>query len=91
KEITRNAFGPQPRRWTEWWAMNRERRRVQWLVAALRSPELDLRHAAVDELSRAVSDTLGFNAEAPEVEREAAVRRWEQLVQETPRGRRLEL
>jgi HEAT repeat protein len=91
KEITRASFGTNPRQWTAWWADNRDRRRVQWLVTALRSSELEVRNAAIDELARAVSDTLGFSADAPEKEREHAARRWEQLIQDTPRGRRLEL
>ncbi len=91
KEITRATFGTNPREWTAWWADNRDRRRAQWLVTALRSRELEVRNAAIDELARAVGEPLGYAADAPELERENAVRRWEQLIQDTPRGRRLEL
>ena len=77
REITRATLGLQPRQWTAWWAENRTRRRADWLVAALRHKELDVRLAAIEELSRALNDTLGYYADAPESEREAAVRRWE--------------
>ncbi len=74
-----------------WWADNRQRRRADWLVAALRHPELDIRLAAIEELSRVLSDTLGYYADAPEPEREAAVRRWEAAVADPSRARRLAL
>jgi hypothetical protein len=60
-------------------------------VAALRHPELDIRLAAIEELSRGLNDTLGFYADAPEGEREAAVRRWETVAADPVRSRRLAL
>ncbi|WP_224361198.1 GspE/PulE/PilB domain-containing protein [Hyalangium versicolor] len=89
REITRATFGLQPRQWTAWWAENRTRRRADWLVAALRHKELDVRLAAIEELSRALNDTLGYYADAPEAEREAAVRRWESAAVDPARARRL--
>ena len=38
-EITRASFGTSTHAWMAWWAENRGRRRVQWLLAALRNPE----------------------------------------------------
>ncbi|WP_224242219.1 GspE/PulE/PilB domain-containing protein [Hyalangium gracile] len=89
REITRATFGLQPRQWTAWWAENRTRRRADWLVAALRHKELDVRLAAIEELSRALNDTLGYYADAAEAEREAAVRRWEAAAVDPARARRL--
>ncbi|HXX29435.1 MAG TPA: hypothetical protein VEJ89_01820, partial [Myxococcaceae bacterium] len=63
--------------WVAWWAENRRRTRAQWLVAALRHRELAVRRAAADELTGALGDALGYAADAPEAEREQAVRRWE--------------
>ncbi|HLM69266.1 MAG TPA: HEAT repeat domain-containing protein, partial [Longimicrobium sp.] len=89
REITRATLGRQPRQWTAWWAENRTRRRADWLVVALRHKELDVRLASIEELSRALNDTLGYYADAPEAEREAAVRRWEAAAVDPSRARRL--
>ncbi|MBU8899085.1 FrgA protein [Corallococcus sp. M34] len=89
REVTRATLGLQPRQWTAWWAENRSRRRADWLVAALRHRELDVRLAAIEELSRALNDTLGFYADSPEAEREQAVRRWEAAAVDLANARRL--
>jgi HEAT repeat protein len=89
REITRATFGLNPRQWQGWWAENRTRRRADWLVAALRHKELDVRLAAIEELSRALNDTLGYYADAAEAEREVAVRRWEAAAVDPARARRL--
>jgi hypothetical protein len=89
REVTRATLGLDKRAWTMWWADNRQRRRADWLVAALRHAELDVRLAAIEELSRVLNDTLGYYADAPEAEREAAARRWEAAVADPERARRL--
>ncbi|WP_415835415.1 FrgA protein, partial [Corallococcus soli] len=89
REVTRATLGLQPRQWTSWWAENRSRRRADWLVAALRHRELDVRLASIEELSRALHDTLGYYADAPDAEREAAVRRWEAAAVDPANARRL--
>jgi HEAT repeat protein len=91
REVTRTTLGLDKRAWTAWWAENRGRRRADWLVAALRHPELDIRLATIEELSRGLHDTLGYYADAPEPEREAAVRRWEAAMADPSRARRLAL
>jgi HEAT repeat protein len=91
REVTRATLGVDKRAWTAWWAENRGRRRAEWLVASLRHPELDVRLAAIEELSRGLNDTLGYYADAPDAEREAAVRRWEAAVADPSRARRLAL
>jgi len=89
REITRVNFGLRQPDWTRWWAENRTRRRAEWLVAALRHRELDQRTAALEELSHALSDTLGYVPDAPEAEREAGLKRWEAALHHPLRGRRL--
>ncbi|RUO88761.1 FrgA protein [Corallococcus sp. AB018] len=89
REVTRATLGLQPRQWSAWWAENRSRRRADWLVAALRHRELDVRLAAIEELSRALHDTLGYYADAPDAERESAVRRWESAAVDPANARRL--
>jgi HEAT repeat protein len=89
REITRATFGLNPRQWQGWWAENRTRRRADWLVTALRHKELDVRLAAIEELGRALNDTLGYYADAAEADREAAARRWEAAAVDPARARRL--
>jgi len=90
KEITRAAFGTEARRWTLWWAEHRGQRRIEWLVAALRNPEPDLRQAAIEELARQTNATLGFEADGLETDREAAVAQWEALIHQ-PRWQRYDV
>ena len=79
-EITRASFGTSTHAWMAWWAENRARRRVQWLLAALRNPEPWLRSVAAEELADALGDTLGYSADAPEPERAKAISRWEEAL-----------
>ena len=88
-EITRASHGTTRRAWVAWWAENRRRSRAQWLIAALRHRELAVRRAAAEELSAALGDALGYDADAPEPAREPAVRRWEAALPD-PRLRALE-
>jgi HEAT repeat protein len=76
-EITRASFGNGRRAWVAWWAENRRRTRAQWLLAALRHPDVAMRRAASEELSTALGETLGYSADGPEKARELAVQRWE--------------
>jgi len=88
-EITRASFGTSTHAWMAWWAENKGRRRVQWLLAALRNPEGWLRAVAVEELAGALGDTLGYSPDAPVRERLEAIGRWEQALLD-PRLRTLD-
>jgi hypothetical protein len=87
-EITRASFGTARRAWVAWWAENRRRSRPQWLLAALRHPDVAVRRVAAEELTSALGDTLGYSPDASETTREAAVKRWE-LTLPDPRLRAL--
>jgi HEAT repeat protein len=89
-EITRASFGTSTHAWMAWWAENRGRRRVQWLLAALRNPEAWLRSVAVDELAGALGDTLDYVPDAPERDRLEAIARWEKALLD-PRLRTLDV
>jgi HEAT repeat protein len=91
REITRQSFGTDARGWTRWWAENRGRRRIEWLVSALRQPDVTLRQAAIEELSRAINDALGFDAGAEADVREASVRRWEHLIHQPGRWEKFDI
>jgi hypothetical protein len=88
-EITRASFGTSTHPWMAWWAENKGRRRVQWLLAALRNPEAWLRSVAIEELAGALGDTLGYVADGPEPERLEAITRWEESLLD-PRLRALD-
>jgi len=89
KDITKASLGTQPRAWSTWWAEHRSQSRAQWLVAALRSDDFDIRLSAIEELSRGTHNTFGFFADAALPEREMAIARWEQALSQDPRLRRL--
>ncbi|MBX5484640.1 MAG: FrgA protein, partial [Myxococcaceae bacterium] len=89
REITRANFGPDPRSWTAWWAENRTRSRAEWLVAALRHPDLEVRLSAIEELSKAINDNYGYFADAHPRDREGAIKKWEAALANNPRLRRL--
>jgi hypothetical protein len=76
-EITRASFGTAKRAWVAWWAENRRRSRSQWLLAALRHPDVAVRRVVAEELTGALGETLGYSPDAPEKLREPAVQRWE--------------
>ena len=88
-EITRASYGTTRRAWVAWWAENRRRTRPQWLLAALRHPDVAVRRAAAEELSTALGETLGYSPDAPESQREVAVHRWELMLPD-PRLKPLE-
>ena len=79
-EITRASFGTSTHAWMAWWAENKGRRRVQWLLAALRNPEPWLRSVAAEELAGALGDTLGYSADESELARLKAIARWEEAL-----------
>jgi HEAT repeat protein len=88
-ESTRASFGTSTHAWMAWWAENKGRRRVQWLLAALRNPEAWLRSVAIEELAGALGGTLGYAPDGPEPERLKAVARWEEALLD-PRLRALD-
>ncbi|HET9157024.1 MAG TPA: FrgA protein, partial [Myxococcaceae bacterium] len=88
-ESTRASFGTSTHAWMAWWAENKGRRRVQWLLAALRNPEVWLRSVAIEELASALGGTLGYVPDGPEPERLKAVGRWEEALLD-PRLRALD-
>jgi HEAT repeat protein len=90
QEITRANFGTNPRAWSAWWAENRDRRRSEWLVAALSHRELELRHAALEELATVVGDSLGYEAEAPGHVRASGIERWMRALSNDARLRQLD-
>lgn len=84
KEITGAGFGTNPAAWSSWWEKAREKRRVEWLIHALRADEFTLRLAAIEELSHNVGERFGYLADASESERASAVTRWDEWLASRP-------
>ncbi len=83
-EITRVSLGVVPRGWQTWWNHAQGRRRVEWLVDALESDDVDIRLASIEELTRAFHDNRGFFVDGSPNERAAAVNLWRQYVTSRP-------
>jgi hypothetical protein len=76
REICKQSLGADKGRWSTWWKRNRKRPRPAWLIDALRHRDLQLRVSAIDELVEIANDSLGYEADGPAHEREAATARW---------------
>ena len=78
REICKQDFGVQQKRWIAWWQANSARSRSEWLIGALRHRERALRAAAIDELVQITADNFGFAADGPPQVREEAILRWQE-------------
>ncbi len=82
REMTKASCGANARQWMAWWAENRERDRIDWLLAGLRDADPEVRRSSVEELADAYGlgeERFGYFIHDSEAEREAAIRRWESL------------
>jgi len=62
------------RSWKIWWARNRERHPVEWLIEALRSHDDHRRQAAYIDLKRITKGLFVFDAYATASRRQEAIR-----------------
>jgi hypothetical protein len=82
REMTKASCGTDARQWTAWWAVNRERDRIGWLLAGLRHADPEVRRSSVEELADAFGlgeERFGYFFHDSEAEQEAAIRHWESL------------
>lgn len=68
--LTRQDFGADQDYWSRFWAANRSRHRVEWLIDALTHESRDIRRAAGDELKNVTKEYFGYYDDLPEAERE---------------------
>jgi hypothetical protein len=59
-QLTKVDLGDDPGSWSLWWAQNRDRHRVQWLIDGLVQERLDLRHHSAFELNEATGMDFGY-------------------------------
>ena len=74
--ITRQDFGRDSQRWSEWWAANSQRHRLDWLIDALMHEVPSIRRAAGDELKQLTKEYFGYYDDLPRKERERAQGRY---------------
>jgi len=69
-------LGRKAKRWSEWWAANANRPRVEWLLDGLAHKTPELRLLASNELYEVCGEYFGYHYDLPEPEREEARQRW---------------
>ena len=74
--ITRQDFARDGGRWSQWWAKNATRHRVEWLIDALMHEVPSIRRAAGDELKQVTKEYFGYYDDLPKKERERAQGRY---------------
>lgn len=67
--LTRQDFGVDQDQWSRFWATNRQRHRIEWLIDSLTHESRDMRRAAGDELKSISKEYFGYYDDLPEEER----------------------
>jgi hypothetical protein len=81
--ITKQDFGPKPKRWTTWWARHQDDERVDWLFEGLSHKTPEIRAAAEQELRALTGEYFGYHFDLPRRDRQAARARWQSWWTET--------
>lgn len=74
--LTQQDYGRDTDRWIGWWAENRNRHRIEWLIDALMHEQRAHRGAASDELRGITKEYFGYYDDLPKRERERAQARY---------------
>jgi hypothetical protein len=75
--ITKQDFGPKPRRWAAWWKQHQDDERIDWLFEGLSHKTAEIREAAEQELRALTGEYFGYAFDLPRAAREAARARWQ--------------
>ncbi len=75
--ITKQDFGPKPKRWAAWWKQHEDDDRVDWLFEGLSHKTDEIREAAEQELRALTGEYFGYAFDLPRGAREAARARWQ--------------
>jgi HEAT repeat protein len=76
RELTRQDFGLTVRNWRRWYGKNRHRDRLEWLIDALVTEELELRSQAAQELHKLTGQRIPFDPAGPRKEWKRAQSDW---------------
>jgi hypothetical protein len=75
--ITKQDFGPKPKRWAAWWKQHEDDERIDWLFEGLSHKTAEIREAAEQELRALTGEYFGYAFDLPRGAREAARARWQ--------------
>ncbi len=75
--ITKQDFGPKPKRWAAWWRQHEDDERIDWLFEGLSHKTAEIREAAEQELRVLTGEYFGYAFDLPRGAREAARARWQ--------------
>ena len=75
--ITKQDFGPKPKRWAAWWKQHEDDERIDWLFEGLSHKTAEIREAAEQELRALTGEYFGYAFDLPRTAREAARARWQ--------------
>ena len=75
--ITKQDFGPKPKRWAAWWKQHEDDDRIDWLFEGLSHKTAEIREAAEQELRALTGEYFGYAFDLPRAAREAARARWQ--------------
>ena len=78
RSIALQDYGARPRGWEKWWAKAKKRSRLDWLIDALSSEELELRTQAHRELQALAGDDFGYRPDGDKRTRLRAIEVWQQ-------------
>ncbi len=81
--VTRQDFGRDAQRWTNWWHSHQAQHRVEWLIEALDHPEHRLRKSAIDELRVEISGDFGYSENHTPTERQQSQGRYREWWENT--------
>jgi hypothetical protein len=74
--ITQQDFFRDTDKWINWWADNRQRHRLEWLIDSLMHEQRGLRSSASEELRSITKEYFGYYDDLPKRERERAQARY---------------
>jgi hypothetical protein len=73
--ITGQDMGREALQWSDWWANNAQRHRIEWLIDALVHEQPSIRRVAGEELKQITKENFGFYDDLSQEEREEVQRR----------------
>jgi hypothetical protein len=86
--ITKQDFGPRPRRWEAWWGKHQDEDRVEWLFEGLAHKTPEIRASSEEELRALTGEYFGYHFDLPRRERDEARARWQSWWHESGRARK---
>lgn len=74
--LTRQDFGLEADKWTQWWDQNKNRHRLEWLIDSLVHEHRKMRNQAGEELKWITKESFGYYDDLPRRERERAQKKF---------------